>query len=263
MDLQSFYAHLDEFAYRHWFEGIDTPWQPLDNLVQNVQDAVDALTDVKRVSTLAGLMFSDNRALPRLNEPACYVERWVEIEEPILLEPLGIFFDQGTVLEPSAIVKGPALIGKDCEIRQGAYLRGNVVTGNQCVLGHNTEIKNSILMTHVEVGHFNYIGDSIIGSYCNLGAGSRLANLEFRSPEDKRDILFPHIKMELDGREVQTGRSKFGAVVGDYAEIGCNAVLCPAVLMGKESMVYPNVTVPKGYYPPNTRLIPPDRRRHS
>ena len=260
MDLKNFYDHLDEFAYKHWFEGIETPWQPLDTLKQSVGDAVAGLQDVRKVPSLDGLMLAMNETLSRLNEPACIIERWVEIEEPVLLEPLDIFLDKGTVLEPSAIIKGPALIGKDCEIRQGAYLRGNVVVGDHCVIGHNTEIKGSILMNHTEAGHFNYIGDSIIGSYVNLGAGSRLANLEFRLPADKRDMLFPRILMDVEGKEVDTGRSKLGAVVGDYVEVGCNAVLSPAVLLGKESWVYPNFTIPKGYYPPQTRLAPADRK---
>ena len=260
MDLHSFYDHLDEFAYKHWFEGIATPWQPLDALKQSVRDAINDLSDIREVQSFDGLMLAENDSLSRLNEPACYVEKWVEIESPVLLKPLGIFLDKGTVLEPSAIIKGPALIGKGCEIRQGAYLRGNVVVGDHCVIGHNTEIKNSILMNHCEAGHFNYIGDSIIGSYVNLGAGSRLANLEFRSPADKRDMLFPRILVEVDGKEIHTGRSKFGAVLGDYAEVGCNAVLSPAVLLGKESCIYPNITVPKGYYPPQTRLAPTDRK---
>jgi len=260
MDLHSFYDHLDEFTYKHWFEGIETPWQPLDTLKQTVSEAVGGLSDIREVQSLDGLMFAENDTLSRLNEPACYVEQWVEIESPVLLRPLNIFLDEGTVLEPSAIIKGPALIGKGCEIRQGAYLRGNVVVGDHCVIGHNTEIKNSILMNHTEAGHFNYIGDSIIGSYVNLGAGSRLANLEFRSPADKRDILFPRIHMKVEGKEIHTGRSKFGAVLGDYAEVGCNAVLSPAVMMGKESWVYPNITIPKGYYPPKTRLVSADRK---
>lgn len=260
MDLHSFYDHLDEFDYKHWFEGIETPWQPLDTLRQEVGDAVAGLSNVREVQSLDGLVLAKNDSLSRLNEPACYLERWVEIEEPILLKSLDIFLDKGTVLEPSVIVKGPALIGKGCEIRQGAYLRGNVVVGDHCVIGHNTEIKNSILMNHTEAGHFNYVGDSIIGSYVNLGAGSRLANLEFRSPADKRDVLFPRILMTVEGKEIHTGRSKFGAVLGDYVEIGCNAVLSPAVLMGKESWVYPNLTVPKGYYPPKTHLAPVDRK---
>ncbi len=260
MDLKNFYDHLGEFAYKHWFEGIETPWQPLDTLKQSVGDAVAGLQDVRKVSSLDGLMLAMNETLSRMNEPACTIERWVEIEEPVLLEPLDIFLDKGTVLEPSAIIKGPALIGKDCEIRQGAYLRGNVVVGDHCVIGHNTEIKGSILMNHTEAGHFNYIGDSIIGSYVNLGAGSRLANLEFRLPADKRNMLFPRILMDVEGKEVDTGRSKFGAVVGDYVEVGCNAVLSPAVLLGKESWVYPNFTIPKGYYPPQTRLAPADRK---
>lgn len=260
MNLQNFYDHLDEFSCKHWFEGIETPWQPLDTLRQSLLDALDALKDVRRVKSLDGLALAKNDKLSSLNEPACYVERWVEISEPIVLEPLDIFLDKGTVLEPSAIIKGPALIGRGCEIRQGAYLRGNMVVGDQCVIGHNTEIKNSILMNHVEAGHFNYIGDSIIGSYVNLGAGSRLANLEFRSPADKRELKFPRIIMEVEGEEVDTGRSKLGAVLGDYVEVGCNAVLSPAVLIGKESLVYPNFTVPKGYYPPQTRLVPANRK---
>ena len=260
MDLKNFYDHLDEFAYKHWFEGIETPWQPLDVLAQSLRDVVDGLSDIREVQSLDGLTLAENDSLPRLNEPACYIERWVEIEGPVLLKPLDIFLDKGTVLEPSAIIKGPALIGKGCEIRQGAYLRGNVVIGDHCVIGHNTEIKNSILMNHTEAGHFNYIGDCIIGSFVNLGAGSRLANLEFRSPENKRDMLFPRILMEVEGKEVDTGRSKFGAVLGDYVEVGCNAVLSPAVLLGKESWVYPNLTVPKGYYPPQARLAPRDRK---
>ena len=260
MDLHSFYDHLDEFAYKHWFEGIETPWQPLDTLKQSVGDAMAGLPDIREVQSLDGLTLATNETLSRLNDPACYVDRWVEIEGPVLLKPLDIFLDKGTVLEPSAIIKGPALIGKGCEIRQGAYLRGNVVVGDHCIIGHNTEIKNSILMNHTEAGHFNYIGDSIIGSYVNLGAGSRLANLEFRSPENKRDVLFPRILMDVEGKEIHTGRSKFGAVLGDYVEVGCNAVLSPAVLLGKESWVYPNFTVPKGYYPPQTRLVPTDRK---
>jgi len=260
MDLHSFYDHLDEFTHKHWFEGIETPWQPLDTLQQSVEDALGNVSGVREVQSLDGLTFAKNETLPRLNEPACYVERWVEIESPVLLKPLDIFLDEGTVLEPSAIIKGPALIGKNCEIRQGAYLRGNVVVGDHCIIGHNTEIKNSILMNHTEVGHFNYIGDSIIGSYVNLGAGSRLANLEFRTPADKRDALFPRILMEVEDKEIHTGRSKFGSILGDYTEVGCNAVLSPAVLLGKESWVYPNFTVPKGYYPPQSRLVPAVRK---
>ena len=257
MELQNFYDHLDSFAYKRWFEGVDTPWQPLDTFGPSLVDAVENLLDIRQVTSLDGLTLAMNDTLPRINEPACYVERWVEIDEPVILKPMNIFLDRGTVLEPSAIIKGPAIIGKDCEIRQGAYLRGNVLVGDHCVIGHNTEVKNSIIMNHTEAGHFNYIGDSIIGSYVNLGAGSRLANLEFRTPKEKREVTFPYISLEVEGTTVKTGRQKFGAILGDHAEIGCNAVLCPGVLLGKESWVYPNITAPKGYSPPNPRLAPP------
>ncbi len=260
MDLQNFYDHLDGFAYKHWFEGIETPWQPLDTFGPSLRDAVDGLLDVKQVSSLDGLALAKNDQLSRINEPACFVERWVEIAEPVILKPLDIFLDRGTVLEPSAIIKGPAIIGKECEIRQGAYLRGNVLVGDYCVIGHNTEIKNSIIMNHTEAGHFNYIGDSIVGSYVNLGAGSRLANLQFRTPENKKEECFPNIILDIEGKEIDTGRPKLGAIIGDHVEVGCNAVLSPGVLLGKESWVYPNLTVSKGYYPPHTRLAPADRK---
>ena len=109
------------------------------------------------------------------------MERWVKLKTPIISENLGIRIGSGTILEPTAIIKGPAIIGKNNDIRQGAYMRGNVMVGDHCVIGHCTEIKNSILMNHVEAGHFNYVGDSILGSYVNMGAGSRLANVQFRS----------------------------------------------------------------------------------
>ena len=139
--------------------------------------------------------------------------------------------------------------------------RGNVLTGDHCILGHNTEIKNSILMDHTEAGHFNYVGDSILGSYVNLGAGSRLANLQFRSPREKREGFIQPLTLDVDGEEIATEMEKFGAVVGDYVELGCNAVLCPGVLLGKGSWIYPNMTIAKGSYPPESMFRPKSGRK--
>ena len=116
-------------------------------------------------------------------------------------------------------------------------------------------------MNHTEVGHFNYIGDSIIGSYVNLGAGSRLANLEFRSPADKRDMLFPRILMEVDDARKSTPGVPSLARCWAIMPKSDATLYCPRpCLLGKESCIYPNVTVPKGYYPPLTRLIPAVRK---
>ena len=185
-----------------------------------------------------------------------FVNQWLEIKKPLLLENLGIWIGQGTVLEPSAILKGPMIIGENCEIRQGAYIRGNAIIGNHCVIGHATEVKNSIVMNHSEAGHFNYIGDSILGHHVNMGAGSRLANLQFRTGADKdrAEQVFPEIPASIDGNVIATGLNKFGAIVGDNSELGCNAVLCPGALVGKDNWVLPNSVVNKGYYPPNSIL---------
>ena len=107
-------------------------------------------------------------------------------------------------------------------------------------------------------GHFNYIGDSILGRHVNMGAGSKLANLQFRSREEKQEGFIHPI--QILSADLEIGMEKLGAVVGDHAEIGCNAVLCPGTLLGKDTWVYPNLIVPKGYYPPNTVLTTKDRK---
>ena len=169
---------------------------------------------------------------------------------PISHEPMGIYIGAGVFLEAGAMIKGPCLVGEECEIRHGAYIRGGVITGRGCVIGHATEVKNSIVMDHSNAGHFNYLGDSVMGSWANLGAGTILANLRFRSREE---ILTGKIKeitaSGKNGEAVRTGRSKLGAVVGDFTEIGCNTVLSPGTLIGHDCWIYPNTTAPKGRYP--------------
>jgi NDP-sugar pyrophosphorylase family protein len=180
----------------------------------------------------------------------------------VLIKPLGIFIGKGTILEPSVILKGSMIIGENCEIRQCAYLRGNVIVGSHSVIGHCTEIKNSIIMNHSEAGHFNYIGDSILGSHVNMGAGSRLANLQFRTAEHKeREVqIFPEIPALIGGDPIKTGLNKFGAILGDNVEVGCNAVVCPGALVGKENWIYPNSVLPREYYPPKSILSPNNRK---
>ena len=253
---EDFFEHLDKFTHKSIFEKSDFIWDPLKLISNYLEKYLSQLPEnVKRVSTLQGLGLTN----PGSTDPGVYVRNWIEIESPLLLEQQGIFLGTGTKLEPSAIIKGPCYIGSECEIRQGAYLRGNVIVGDKCVIGHNTEVKNSIIMNHTEAGHFNYIGDSILGSYINMGAGAKLANVEFRSPDEKLNEIFPSIK-QFDGtKEIDTQLPKFGAILGDNVEIGCNAVLCPGTLVAKENWVYPNVTLPKGFYPPNKLVLPSHR----
>ena len=139
---------------------------------------------------------------------------------------------EGTVVEPGVMIKGPAIIGRNCQIRHNAYLRENVIIGDGCVVGNSSELKNALLFNGAQVPHFNYIGDSILGHKAHLGAGVKVSNFK----------LFPgNIFVEIDGVPHDTGLRKFGALLGDGAEAGCNAVLNPGSILGRNSIVYPNV----------------------
>jgi len=148
---------------------------------------------------------------------------------------------RGTVVEPGALIKGPAIIGDNTEIRQAAYIRGNVLVGDGCVVGHTTEIKSSIMLGESKAGHFAYIGDSILGKV-NLGAGTKLANLK---------ITESQVVLNINGRKYESGLRKFGAILADGVETGCNSVAAPGTLLGRGVLLYPNATA-KGYYPANT-----------
>jgi NDP-sugar pyrophosphorylase family protein len=143
-----------------------------------------------------------------------------------------VFIGEGTVVEDGVMIKGPAIIGKNCQIRHNAYLRENVIIGDGCVVGNSSELKNALLFNGVQVPHFNYIGDSILGHKAHLGAGVKISNVK----------LFPgNIEVEVDGVPRDTGLRKFGALLGDGAEAGCNAVLNPGSILGRGAVVYPNV----------------------
>lgn len=151
-----------------------------------------------------------------------------------------VFIDEGSVVEDGACILGPAYIGKNVKIRHGAYIRENVIVGNGCVVGNCSELKNCILFNDVQVPHFNYVGDSILGYKAHIGAGVILSNL--RSFEGT-------VKVKFEGGEIDTGLTKFGALIGDGAEIGCNAVLNPGSVIGRGAVVYPCVSW-RGFLPP-------------
>lgn len=150
-----------------------------------------------------------------------------------------ICIGQGTVIEPGALIKGPAIIGDYNEVRQGAYLRGNVIVGNHCVIGHTTEMKTAVMLGESKAGHFAYIGDSILGRV-NLGAGTKLANLK---------IIDSNVVLKINEKNYYTGLRKFGAILGDGVETGCNSVTSPGSLLSKDVLLYPNTTA-RGYYAP-------------
>lgn len=152
---------------------------------------------------------------------------------------------KGVLVESGATIKSPTIIGDCCEVRQGAYLRGHIVTGRSCVLGHTTEIKHSIFLDDAKAGHFNYIGDSILGNNTNLGAGTKFANLRF---------IDGNIFFDYEDEAVDTGRRKFGAILGDNTQTGCNSVTNPGTIMGKNSFILPNTTVKPGYHPDGSMI---------
>jgi NDP-sugar pyrophosphorylase family protein len=147
----------------------------------------------------------------------------------------------GTVVEPGAMIKGPAIIGKNCQIRHNAYIRENVLIGDDCVVGNASELKNALLFNGCQVPHFNYIGDSILGHKAHTGAGVICSNLK---------SLPGNVTLMLDGQPFDTGLRKFGALIGDGAEVGCNSVLNPGSILGRGALIYPGVSW-RGFLPAN------------
>ncbi len=148
---------------------------------------------------------------------------------------------KGALVEGGATIKSPTIIGDCTEVRQGAYVRGYCLTGKSCVVGHCTEVKHSIFLNDAKAGHFAYLGDSILGRDANLGAGTKFANLKF---------LGGNVAIRTEDGMVDTGRRKFGAILGDEAQTGCNSVTNPGTIIGKGGILMPNTTAPSGYHKP-------------
>jgi NDP-sugar pyrophosphorylase family protein len=159
----------------------------------------------------------------------------VRITGPVYLHP-------SVKLPHTATIIGPAWIGEGTEIRPGAYIRGQVITGAGCVLGNACEFKNCLLLDGVQVPHFSYVGDSILGNGAHLGAGAVISNLRL----DQQPVT-----LRLPERTVDTGLKKFGAILGDRAEVGCNAVLNPGTILGKRALVMPAISF-GGFLPAST-----------
>jgi NDP-sugar pyrophosphorylase family protein len=148
---------------------------------------------------------------------------------------------EGTVVEDGVMIKGPAIIGRNCQIRHNAYLRENVVIGDDCVVGNATELKHSLLFNRAQAPHYNYVGDSILGCRVHLGAGVKISNYKLDGS---------NVHVEMEGQPRDTGLRKFGALVGDGCDLGCNAVLNPGSILGRNAVLYPNVNW-RGILPAN------------
>jgi len=141
-----------------------------------------------------------------------------------------VYIGKGTVLEDGVMIKGPAIIGENCDIRHGAYLRENVIIGDDCVVGNACELKNTLVFNEAEIPHLSYAGDSIFGFQAHLGAGVKISNIK---------LVPGNVMVEKDGAPFDTGLRKFGALLGDGAEVGCNSVLNPGSIIGRRAIIYP------------------------
>ncbi len=151
-----------------------------------------------------------------------------------------IWVARSAKIAPTANIAGPVIIDEGAEIRHGAFIRGSAIIGKGSVIGNSTEIKNAVIFDKAQIPHYNYVGDSILGYMAHMGAGAVTSNL--KSDKSLVTVL-------VNGEKVETGLKKFGAILGNHADIGCNSVLCPGAVIGTKSRVYP-LSMVRGFIPP-------------
>ncbi|MBE6116057.1 MAG: UDP-N-acetylglucosamine pyrophosphorylase [Erysipelotrichaceae bacterium] len=198
---------LDHTMAKEYLEGFTYPWEAL----KGIKDLIIELGK-------------------QLNK-----EEYDEVSENVWVHKTAKVF-------PTAYLGAPCIIGPNTEVRHCAFIRGSALVGADCVVGNSVELKNVILFDHVQTPHYNYVGDSILGYYSHMGAGSITSNVK----SDKK-LVVVHNGTE----KIETGLKKFGAMVGDYVEVGCNSVLNPGSVIGRHSNVYPTSCV-RGVVPENS-----------
>jgi bifunctional N-acetylglucosamine-1-phosphate-uridyltransferase/glucosamine-1-phosphate-acetyltransferase GlmU-like protein len=254
---------LGRFAHRGLFSGCDYVWNAFGNisdyldkhLKPNVRDLGFFMRPLPKTIVMwrGGLLESGFEILGgdvtkggfRVRIGGEETNEAAVLHEGVVLWDDAIFIGPGAVVEPGALIKGPSIIGTRTEVRQGAYIRGKCIIGDGCVVGHTSEMKSSVMLNGAKAGHFAYIGDSILGNDANLGAGTKLANLKL----DNRTV-----RVTVKGAYIDTNLRKFGAVIGDGVEIGCNTVTNPGALLGKNCHVFALTSVRAGYYEPDSIL---------
>lgn len=254
----SFFS-LDTFRHALVFSSGEPVWTGLKNL-KPYMDAYDYSTSLPAsltngIPVAEPLVLHDGRLIPA---HSCTIETGDTNKGGLVIAKGGahlagatlimagaifigprITIGQGSLVEGGATIKEPTIIGDNTEVRQGAYLRGYCLIGNRCVAGHATEIKHSIFFDDAKAGHFAYLGDSILGAHANLGAGTKCANLKF---------IPGTIKIMFESGLLDTGMRKFGAILGDNSQTGCNSVTNPGTIISKRGMLMPNTTAPSGFH---------------
>lgn len=203
MTVASLY-NLEETIAKDIFEGVTYPWEVLPRISEFIVKLGELLPE----------------------------EEYDKIGENIWIAKSANVFE-------SAYIKGPAIIGKNAEVRHCAFIRGNAIVGEGAVVGNSTELKNVILFNKVQVPHYNYVGDSILGYRAHMGAGSITSNVK----SDKKLVV-----LKTPEGQIETGLKKFGAMLGDEVEVGCGTVLNPGSVVGSHTNIYPLSSV-RGYVP--------------
>lgn len=168
--------------------------------------------------------------LPKISEYILELGKELDNNDEYEKRSENIWIAKSAEVAPTAYINGPAIIGKDAQIRHCAFIRGNAIVGEGAVVGNSTELKNVILFNKVQVPHYNYVGDSILGYKSHMGAGSITSNVK----SDKKLVVVKNGK-----EEIETGLKKFGAMLGDEVEVGCGSVLNPGTVIGKNTNIYP------------------------
>lgn len=192
---------------------------------------IEKLLDLKE--TIASELFEGRmypwEVLPEIKDFILKLGKTLDPEEYEYKEG-DIWIAKSAKIAPTACINGPAIIGKDTEVRHCAFIRGNAIVGEGCVVGNSTELKNVVLFNCVQVPHYNYVGDAVLGYKSHMGAGSICSNVK----SDKQLVVVK------DGEEkIETGLKKFGAMLGDHVEVGCGSVLNPGTVIGRNSNIYP------------------------
>lgn len=187
--------NLDETIAKGIFEGATYPWEVLPKIKEFIIELGKSLDK----------------------------DEYEEISE-------NVWVAKSAKVAPTAFIAGPAIIGKNAEVRHCAFIRGNAIVGENSVVGNSTELKNVILFNNVQVPHYNYVGDSILGYKSHMGAGSITSNVK----SDKKLVV-----VKNDDEKIETGLKKFGAMVGDNVEVGCGSILNPGTVVGRNSNIYP------------------------
>lgn len=240
---------LSATAFSRLFAYLEEPWEALSSLDSylGILLSEDPLSGGAEVESAPVLLRGDIRlGKGALVEPGARIEGVVHV-------------GAGTVVETGAYIRGPAWIGDHCEVRQGAYLRGVVLAADGAVLGHASEFKRCILLEGAQAPHFNYVGDSVMGIRAHIGAGVILSNVRLDKRPVRTALLRGSEAAPGQGGEekkpllVETGLEKFGAILGDGCEVGCNSVLNPGTILGARCAVPPLSRV-RGTFPAGSRL---------